>query len=289
MNVKIGKNIVGHNQKAYLIGEIGINHNGSIELAKELILIAKNSGFDSVKFQKRTPEICVPEEQKKIMRETPWGNMTYLDYKKKIEFNFEDYKQIDEYCKEIGIDWFASVWDNESVDFLENFNPICYKIASASLTDNQLLQKIKSKNRPIILSTGMSTIKEIEKAIDTLSGSKLLIAHSTSAYPCAYEELNLKMIPALRNRYPEIPVGYSGHEKGVTSSVAAVALGACHIERHITLNRTMWGTDHASSLEKRGMELLCRDIRNVEKALGDGVKKVYDSELPIIKKLRVNN
>jgi N-acetylneuraminate synthase len=289
MNVKVGKNLVGHDEKTYLIGEIGINHNGSIELAKELILIAKNSGFDSVKFQKRTPEICVPEEQKKIIRETPWGNMTYLDYKKKIEFNLEDYKQIDEYCKEIGIDWFASVWDTESVDFIENFDPICYKIASASLTDNQLLQKIKSKNRPIILSTGMSTIKEIEKAIDTLSGSKLLIAHSTSAYPCAYEELNLKMIPALRKRYPEIPVGYSGHEKGVSSSVAAVALGACHIERHITLNRTMWGTDHASSLEKRGMELLCRDIRNVEKALGDGVKKVYDSELPIIKKLRVNN
>ena len=289
MNVKVGKNLVGHDEKAYLIGEIGINHNGSIELAKELILIAKNSGFDSVKFQKRTPEICVPEEQKKIIRETPWGNMTYLEYKKKIEFNLEDYQQIDEYCKEIGIDWFASVWDTESLDFIENFDPICYKIASASLTDNQLLQKIKSKNRPIILSTGMSTIKEIEKAIDTLSGSKLLIAHSTSAYPCAYEELNLKMIPVLRKRYPEIPVGYSGHEKGVSSSVAAVALGACHIERHITLNRTMWGTDHASSLEKRGMELLCRDIRNVEKALGDGVKKVYDSELPIIKKLRVNN
>lgn len=289
MSVALGENQVGHNQRVYLIGEIGINHNGSIDNALKLIRIAKDSGFDAVKFQKRTPEICVPEEQKNIIRDTPWGRMTYIEYKHKIEFNEKEYSEIDSFCKEIGIDWFASVWDINSVDFIENFNPICYKIASASITDHELINHIKSKSRPIILSTGMSTLDQIDSAVNNLNNSKLLIAHSTSAYPCKYEELNLNMIKTLRNRYKGLPVGYSGHEKGISTSVSAVAIGACHIERHITLNRTMWGTDHAASLEKRGMELLCRDIRNLELALGDGVKKVYDSEKPIIEKLRINN
>ena len=289
MNIKIGDTKVGSNQNAYLIGEIGINHNGSIDIAKKLINIAKKSGFDAVKFQKRTPDKCVPENQKNKIRSTPWGEMTYLNYKKKIEFGKEEFKSIDNYCKKLKIDWFASVWDDESVDFISEFNPVCYKIASANLTDRNLLHKIKELNKPIILSTGMSTLDEIEEAVNILKNTSLLIAHSTSAYPCSYDELNLNMIKTLIKKYPNIPIGYSGHENGISTSVCAVALGACHIERHITLNRTMWGTDHASSLEKRGMELLCRDIRNVEKALGDGVKKVYDSELPIIKKLRVNN
>jgi len=289
MSIILGNKKVGYNQRVYLIGEIGINHNGSIENALKLIRIAKDSGFDAVKFQKRTPEICVPEEQKNVLRETPWGTMTYIKYKHKIEFNEIEYREIDSFCKEIGIDWFASVWDQNSVDFIENFNPICYKIASASLTDHDLLNHIKSKKRPIILSTGMSTIDQIDTAINILQNSELLIAHSTSAYPCKYEELNLNMIKTLKERYKGIPVGYSGHEKGISTSVSAVAIGACHIERHITLNRTMWGTDHAASLEKRGMELLCRDIRNLELALGDGIKKVYDSEKPIIEKLRQNN
>lgn len=289
MRVALGKKQVGHGQKVYLIGEIGINHNGSIDNALKLIKIAKDSGFDAVKFQKRTPEICVPEEQKNILRDTPWGKITYLEYKNKIEFNEQEYSKIDSFCKEIGIDWFASVWDKNSVDFIENFNPICYKIASASITDHKLINHIKSKKRPIILSTGMSTLEQIDSAINLLINSDLLVAHSTSAYPCNYEELNLNMIKTLMERFKGIPIGYSGHEKGISTSVSAVAIGACHIERHITLNRTMWGTDHAASLEKRGMELLCRDIRNLEIALGDGVKKVYDSEKPIIEKLRINN
>ncbi|MDG1689745.1 MAG: N-acetylneuraminate synthase family protein [Flavobacteriales bacterium] len=289
MKVSLGKKQIGHNQKVYLIGEIGINHNGSIKNALKLIRIAKDSGFDAVKFQKRTPEVCVPEEQKNVIRDTPWGKMTYIEYKHKIEFNEQEYSQIDSFCKEIGIDWFASVWDKNSVDFIENFNPICYKIASASITDHKLINHIKSKSRPIILSTGMSTLDQIDSAVNTLKNRELLIAHSTSAYPCNYEELNLNMIKTLKERFKGIPIGYSGHEKGISTSVSAVAIGACHIERHITLNRTMWGTDHAASLEKRGMELLCRDIRNLELALGDGVKKVYDSEKPIIEKLRIKN
>ena len=286
MNIKLGKNTVGHNQKTYLIGEIGINHNGSIDIAKDLIINAKKSGFNAVKFQKRTPEICVPENQKNKIRSTPWGEITYLDYKKKIEFGKEEYEIIDRLCKEIKIDWFASAWDLESVDFIHEFDPICYKIASANLTDKKLLEKIKEKNKPIILSTGMSTINEIEEAVNLLKNTDLLIAHSTSAYPCAYDELNLKMIKTLRKKYPSIPIGYSGHENGISSTVCAVAMGACHIERHITLNRTLWGTDHSASLEMRGMETLCRDIRNLELAIGDGIKKVYDSERPIIEKLR---
>lgn len=289
MSIAIGKNQVGHDQKTYLIGEIGINHNGSVDNALKLIRIAKDSGFDAVKFQKRTPDICVPEEQKNVIRETPWGRMTYLEYKYKIEFNEKDYSKIDSFCKEIGIDWFASVWDTNSVDFIENFNPICYKIASASITDHKLLNHIKSKKRPIILSTGMSTLDQIDSAVNIFNKKELLIAHSTSAYPCKYEELNLNMVKTLMKRFKGIPIGYSGHEKGISTSVSAVAIGACHIERHITLNRTMWGTDHAASLEKRGMELLCRDIRNLELALGDGIKKVYESEKPIIEKLRTNN
>lgn len=286
MNIKLGKNTVGHNQKTYLIGEIGINHNGSIDIAKNLIINAKKAGFNAVKFQKRTPEICVPENQKNKIRSTPWGEITYLDYKKKIEFGKKEYEIIDRLCKEIKIDWFASAWDLESVDFIHEFDPICYKIASANLTDKKLLEKIKEKNKPIILSTGMSTINEIEEAVNLLKNTDLLIAHSTSAYPCAYDELNLKMIKTLRKKYPSIPIGYSGHENGISSTVCAVAMGACHIERHITLNRTLWGTDHSASLEMRGMESLCRDIRNLELATGDGIKKVYDSERPIIEKLR---
>jgi N-acetylneuraminate synthase len=275
--------------KTFFIAEIGINHNGNVETALKLINAAKLAGCNAVKFQKRTPEICVPEEQKNILRDTPWGKITYLEYKNKIEFNEQEYSKIDSFCKEIGIDWFASVWDKNSVDFIENFNPICYKIASASITDHKLINHIKSKKRPIILSTGMSTLEQIDSAINLLINSDLLVAHSTSAYPCNYEELNLNMIKTLMERFKGIPIGYSGHEKGISTSVSAVAIGACHIERHITLNRTMWGTDHAASLEKRGMELLCRDIRNLEIALGDGVKKVYDSEKPIIEKLRINN
>lgn len=284
--VKIGKNLIGPGHKCYLIGEIGINHNGDIKIAKELITVAKNAGFDAVKFQKRTPEICVPEHQKNVMRETPWGIMTYFDYKKKIEFGHDEYEQIDLHCKKEGIDWFASPWDIPSVDFLAEFDVVAYKIASASLTDSELLKHIKTKNKPIILSTGMSTMEEIRESVSILDEDNLLIAHSTSAYPCAPEELNLRMINTLEKEF-NVPIGFSGHDKGIQTSVAAVVMGATHLERHITLSRTMWGTDHAASLEPRGMNVLVRDIRICESAMGDGIKKVYDSEIPIRKKLRV--
>ena len=272
--------------KIYIIAEIGINHNGSLDLSFKLIDEAKKCGADAVKFQKRTPEICVPEHQKNIKRDTPWGNMTYFDYKKKIEFEGEEYLKIDEYCKKNKTDWFASPWDIPSVEFLSKFDPICYKVASASLTDKGILSSIKSKNKPIILSTGMSTDDEISNAVDLLSDSELLIAHSTSSYPCLPEELNLNMIKTLKEKYPNYPIGYSGHEKGIQTSVAAYVLGAKHIERHFTLDRTMWGTDHSASLEPKGFKTLVRDVRLIEKALGDGKKKVYDSEISIRKKLR---
>jgi len=283
--IKIGNNVVGNN-RCYIIAEIGINHNGNIKLALDLISKAKECGADAVKFQKRTPEICVPEHQRNIMRETPWGTMTYFDYKKKIEFEEKEYLLIDKHCKEIGVDWFASPWDVPSVKFLEQFNPVCYKVASASITDKDILMAIKSTGKPVIISSGMSTIDEIENAVKILDGSELLIAHSTSAYPCKTEELNLNMIKTLTKKYPDSPIGYSGHEKGIQTSVGAYVLGAKHIERHFTMDRTMWGTDHSASLEPKGFKTMVRDIRILEIALGDGVKKVYESEIPMRKKLR---
>ena len=281
-----GNRYIGHEHPAFIIAEIGINHNGSLEICKKLIDAAVASGCDAVKFQKRTPDICVPEAQKLVPRETPWGMMTYLEYKKKIEFETAEYEVIDQYCKEKNIQWLASCWDIPSVDVIEQFNPNFYKAASASLTDIELLQKMKNTGKPLIISTGMSTIQELEAAVEALGEENLLIAHSTSAYPCKPEELNLNMIKTLRSKYPNAPIGYSGHETGLATTVSAVALGACFVERHFTLDRSMWGTDQAASVEPVGMTRMIRDIRTIEKALGDGVKKVYDSELPIRAKLR---
>lgn len=286
-SIHIGDYQIGEGKPCFLVAEIGINHNGDIAMAKKLIGIAHEVGFDAVKFQKRNPDIAVPDHQKAIPRETPWGVLSYLDYKKKIEFSEEQYKEIDEFCRDRGILWFASAWDTESVDFLEKFSIPCYKIPSACLTDDNLLKYIRSKGKPVILSTGMSTIEEIDHAVEILRDTLLVVLHCTSTYPCATEELNLKCIDTLRERYKK-PTGYSGHEPGIMPSVVAVAAhGACVVERHITLNRSMWGTDQAASLEKRGMELLVRDIRMVPVMGGDGVKQVYDSELPIKKKLRL--
>lgn len=284
--IKIGSKVIGYGHPTYIIGEIGINHNGDINVAKQMIKMATDLGVDAVKFQKRTPDICVPENQKNIMRDTPWGYITYLDYKKRIEFEHEEYIEISKYCKLLGVDWFASPWDTQAVEFLDNFNPVCYKIASATLTDFNVLDEIKKRGKPIILSTGMSTMEEIKSAVKFLKGADLLISHSTSSYPCAHEELNLKMIQTLKNEFPFAQIGYSGHEKGVTTSVAAVVLGATHVERHITLDRTMWGTDQSASLGPKGLAQLVRDIRIIEQAMGDGFKRVYDSEVPIRKKLR---
>lgn len=286
MSVKVGKKIIGEGEPVYVIAEIGINHNGSLELAKKLIDGAVFAGCDAVKFQKRTPELCVPKDQWHLERDTPWGRISYIEYRHKVEFGYDEYAEIDRYCKAKGIDWFASAWDEQAVDFLEEFEPVMYKIASASLTDDNLLARIKSTGRPVMLSTGMSTIEEVDRAVNYLGKNNLLIAQSTSSYPCKLEELNLRVIGTYKKRYPEIPVGYSGHETGLAPSLAAVALGAVFIERHITLDRAMWGTDQAASVEIGGMYRLVKDIRDIEKALGDGVKRVYESELKSKTKLR---
>jgi N-acetylneuraminate synthase len=283
--VKIGERWVGEGYPTYIVAEIGINHNGSLELAKKMIKAAKDSGVDAVKFQKRTPELCVPDEQKGQMRETPWGYITYLDYRYKVEFSVDEYREIDRYCRELGINWFASAWDEPSVEFLEQYNPTCYKVPSASLTDHHLLLKLRSTGRPIILSTGMSTMEQIRESVQVLGTDKLMLTHATSTYPCDPTELNLLVIRTLRKEFP-VPVGYSGHEVGLIPSVVAVGLGAVLIERHITLDRAMWGSDQAASVEPGGFERLVKYIRVTEQSLGDGVKRVYDSEMGSLKKLR---
>jgi len=283
---------IGPGEPCYIIAEIGINHNGSLETAKKLIDEAVAAKASAVKFQKRTPEICVPKDQWEIMRDTPWGRISYIDYKRKTEFGIVEYATIDQYCKKQGIDWFVSTWDVEAVDFMEQFDTPLYKLASASLTDFQLIKRILLTGKPLMLSTGMSTIKEIEDAVALVwsfdEHYPLLIAHSTSAYPCKPEELNLKMIQTLGGKYPGVPIGYSGHETGLATTVAAVSLGATFVERHFTLDRAMWGSDHAASVEPQGFQRLVRDIRDVEIATGDGVKRVYESELGPMKRLRVN-
>jgi len=283
--IKIGNRLVGDGQPTYIVAEIGINHNGDLEIAKDLIHAAKTAGVDAVKFQKRTPELCTPPDQRNQMRETPWGYITYFNYRQKVEFGEKEYQQIDALCKELNIDWFASVWDEEAVNFMEKFNTLCYKMPSASLTDHTLLRKVRSTGRPIILSTGMSTTDEIHAALDAIGTENVLICHSTSAYPCDPTELNLRMIETLRSKYP-CPIGYSGHEVGLITSVVAVALGACLVERHFTLDRAMWGSDQSASVEPTGIQRLVKYIRVTEDSLGDGVKKVYESEKPSMKRLR---
>ena len=270
----------------FVIAEIGINHNGSLDLAKQLIAEAVRAGCDAVKFQKRTPELCVPKDQWEKQRDTPWGRMSYIDYKRRTEFGQAEYTAIDDYCRALGVDWFASCWDEPSVDFIEQFQPVLYKMASASLTDRPLLDRVRATGRPLMLSTGMSTLAEITQAAGWVGTDNLLVAHSTSSYPCPPQELNLRMIPALQAMFPTLPIGYSGHETGLATTVAAVALGASFVERHFTLDRAMWGSDHAASVEPGGMAKLVRDIRDVEEALGDGVKVVYDSELEPRRRLR---
>jgi N-acetylneuraminate synthase len=277
---------IGAGEPVYIIAEIGINHNGSLELVKKMIDAAVEAHCDAVKFQKRTPEICTPKDQWQIERDTPWGRMTYIDYRRKVEFSLEDYQEIDSYCKQKGINWFASPWDEPSVDFLVDFKTVIIKLASASLTDLSLMKKAKASGLPLMISTGMSSMNEIETVINIIGTENLMIAHTTSAYPCDPRELNLKMIQTLANKYPGVPIGYSGHEVGLATTVAAVALGASFIERHFTLDRAMWGSDQAASVEPGGMAKLVRDIRDTELALGDGIKKVYDSELAPMKRLR---
>jgi N-acetylneuraminate synthase len=282
--VKIGKKRVGDGQPCYVIAEIGINHNGDIDLAKRLISVAIAAGCDAVKFQKRTVDVVYSPEELAKPRESPFGN-TNGDLKRGLEFGQEEYEDIDAYCKAVQIDWFASCWDEQSVDFINQFDVPCYKVASASLTDDNLLRHTRATGKPLILSTGMSTLEEIDHAIEVLGKDNLILLHACSTYPALYEELNLRAIPKLRERYA-LPVGYSGHETGIPSTVAAVVLGACCVERHITMDRAMWGSDHAASLEPNGITRVVRDIRLIEQSLGDGEKRVYEREYPIIKKLR---
>jgi N-acetylneuraminate synthase len=283
--LKIGKRMVGDGHPAYIVGEIGINHNGDIEVAKQLIDLASWAGADAIKFQKRTPEIATPPDQRDKMRETPWGYITYLDYRYKVEFDKAQYSTIDAHSKAKGIDWFVSVWDEESVDFMEDFDTPAYKVPSASLTDHGLLKRLKKTGRPIILSTGMSTMDQIHEAVKHVEMDNLMLTHTTSSYPCDPAELNLHMITTLREMFP-CPIGYSGHEVGLVTSAVAVALGSCFIERHITLDRAMWGSDQAASVEPVGLQRLVKDIRVTEKALGDGTKRVYESEQSSLQKLR---
>jgi N-acetylneuraminate synthase len=283
-NVLIGNKKVGDGQPCFIIAEIGINHNGDIDIAKRLIDLAKLSGCDAIKFQKRTIDVVYSAEELAKPRENPFGE-TNGDLKYGLEFGLKEYKEINKYCRDKKIMWFASCWDEGSVDFIDQFNVPCYKIASASLTDDELLKYTKAKGKPIIMSTGMSTLEQIDHAVEIIGKDNLIILHTTSTYPALYAELNLSVIPALRKRYG-VPVGYSGHETGIASSVAAVALGACVVERHITLDRAMWGSDQAASLGPSGVIKMINEIRLVENSMGDGVKRVIEREKPIIKNLR---
>ena len=283
-DIKIGSRLVGDGHPCYVIAEIGINHNGDIETARKLIDVAAASGCDAVKFQKRTIEVVYSAEELAHPRESPFGT-TNGDLKYGLEFGQEEYQEIDRYCRERKITWFASCWDEASVDFIAQFNVPCFKIASASLTDDDLLRHTRAKGRPILLSTGMSSLEQVDHAVDLLGKKDLIVLHTTSTYPAFYEELNLRVIPALKQQYG-VPVGYSGHETGLSTTIASVALGACVVERHITLDRSMWGSDQAASVESQGFMRLVRDIRLVETAMGDSVKRVIEREVPIMKKLR---
>ena len=282
--VKIGKHLIGDGHPCFVVAEIGINHNGDLELAKKLIDAAALAGCDAVKFQKRTVDVVYSAEELAKPRENPFGP-TNGDLKRGLEFGQREYREIDRYCKEKGILWFASCWDEAAVDFIEQFNPVCYKIASASLTDDALLRHHRRYRRPLIISTGMSTQEQIDHAVGVLGYKDLIILHCTSTYPSKVEELNLNAINTLRERY-DVPVGYSGHEVGLAPSLGAAALGACMLERHITLDRAMWGSDQAASVEWQGFWRLVKDVRALHLAIGDGVKRLYDSEVPVMQKLR---
>src|SRR5664280_981657 len=284
MEVLLGDRLVGDGHPCFVIAEIGINHNGDVQIAKKLIDVASFADCETVKFQKRTVDVVYTPEELAKPRETPFG-ATNGDLKRGLEFGQAQYEQIDEYCRNKPIAWTASCWDEASVEFINQFDPPFYKIASASLTDDALLRCTRAKGKTIVLSTGMSTIDQIDHAVEVLGKEDLVLLHCCSTYPAPYAELNLRVIQRLRDRYG-VPIGYSGHETGIASSVAAAALGACVVERHVTLDRAMWGSDHAASLEPNGIMRVVRDIQLVEAALGDGVKSVLPSEVPIMKKLR---
>jgi len=278
-------------EKTYIIAEIGINHNGSLDIAKKLIDVAAVAGCNAVKFQKRNPDVCVPEHQKEVIRETPWGKMTYIDYKHRVEFGKKEYDEIDSYCREKGIEWSASPWDMDSLKFLKQYDLPFIKIPSAMITNESLMRASTHTGARIIFSTGMSTLDEIDEAVRWIreedDKSQFALLHCNSTYPAPLEDLNLKCIQTLRDRY-NCEVGYSGHEFRLGTTVAAVYLGASILERHITLDRTMWGSDHLASVEPQGLIKLVRGVRELEQAYGDGIKRVTEAEKKSRKKLRGN-
>ncbi len=309
--LKIGNTVIGYGQPIFIVAEIGINHNGDVNIAKQLIDGAVANGCDAVKFQKRTvPIVYTAEELAKprqvnesVLRnavsrgvlsaeavkrliDSDFENSTNGDLKWALELTRDEYREIDRYCRQKGILWFASPWDEESVDFLEQFDPLCYKIASACNLDKDLMTHIKSKGRPIIVSIGMTNDERIEKIVKFLGEENLVILHCTSTYPGKDYELHLSNIPRFIKKYPKAYVGYSGHEVGVYSSLIAAALGACVIERHITLDRAMWGSDQSASLELYGLGRLTKQLKCMRDYFGEPVKLVLESEKPIEAKLR---
>ena len=274
-------------KKPFLIAEIGINHNGNIKKAYELIQLANKYGFDAVKFQKREPEISTPDFQKNLMRQTPWGYISYIDYKKKIEFGNKEYKLIDNYCKKLGIQWFASAWDIESQKFLKKFKCKYNKIASAMLTNYQLCEIVAKEKKHTFISTGMSNLNEIERTIKIFKKNrcKFTLLHCVSSYPCPDEKLNLNTISTLKKKF-KCPVGYSGHETSTSPSLIAYLLGAEVIERHITLDRSNWGTDQSASLEEQGIRNLTSLIEKSSSILGNGVKKKTIDDKRLLKKFK---
>lgn len=283
--IKIGGKEIGSGRPVFIVAEIGLNHNGDIDIAKKLIDVAVLSGCDAVKFQKRTPELCVPEEYKNVKRETPWGVMTYLEYRKRVEFGSKEYNQVDAYCREKGIIWFASPWDLPSIEFLKDYALPVYKVPSALLTHKEYLLKLKNIGSPIMLSSGMSDVELVKKAVSFIGEDNIILMHATSTYPAKTEEINLRVLQTYMKMF-SCPIGYSGHEVGLQITLAAVAIGANAIERHITLDRSMWGSDQAASVEPIGLMKLVRDIRIIENALGDGVKRILPSEEEVMKRLR---
>jgi N-acetylneuraminate synthase len=271
----------------YLIGEIGVNHNGSLETAKKIIDLAVDSGCNAVKFQKRTPELCTPDSIKDTLRDTPWGTMTYLEYRTRIEFSQKDYEEIDKYCHDRGIDWFASAWDIDSLNFLDKFKPKYQKVASAMNSNVEFLEAVATKNLPTFLSTGMSDEEDIERALKIFQNKHcpVMLFHTTSTYPASDEILNLAAIAKLQEKF-RVPVGYSGHESTVFPSQVAAVLGARVIERHITIDRAMWGSDQSASLSEAGLKELHSSLIRLPKMLGDGVKKIEAGEMDAAKRLR---
>jgi len=277
-------------KEPYFIGEIGINHNGDLQIAKKLIDAIFACNWNCAKFQKRNPDVAVPEKQKFVMRDTPWGRISYIEYKYKVEFGQQQYEYIDKYCKEKPIDWTASVWDIDSLNFLTQFDIPFIKIPSAKITNDELIIEAAKTQIPLFISTGMSTVEEIDKAVNLTKkyGKSPVIMHCNSSYPTPHEEANLRVIRFLKDRYSDCTIGYSGHEKDLEPSVIAIALGAKVVERHITLSHDMWGTDQEASLEILAMDMLKKRSKDVELMLGSDKKIISKSEIPIRLKLRGN-